>query len=245
MSGSGARRGLAGVLLAAACVAAPVGAQAIDPPIATYDGRARGSILIANTTLFPVSFVLETKSFAIACSGDVAFAPLDTARIHVTLSAMSGRIAAKQRVRVFYDASADSLPAWFAIIAGFTGSAPAEGLSMRVELPHIVYLMQRDRAVASDIGVAWATFDSASSMLSVRIENRSDKLTRVLELSATGSTGRTFAVEACPLFPHSARDVQYHWKDPVRPVTIVVKFPGFSITRPVDVAVPPRPVPAR
>jgi len=230
---------LARVLAAAFGVAAPLaaarlGAQSIDPPIAVFDGNARGQMVIANPSLFPINFVLEPKSFSMSCNGDVLFAPLDTAHIHLTLSAMSGRITAKQNIRIFYEASADSLPAWFAIIASFSHGAPGSGLSMRLELPQMVYLMQRDRVTEGNLAVGLASYDSVTHVLRVRLENHSRKLTRLTSLTLVSSSGQTVVTEAGPLFPNSARDYEHLWRLQGRPVTLIAAFPGFSITRAIQ-----------
>lgn len=229
-----ASRRVAGVLALMTFAAfARTEAQSIDPPIAVFDGKANGRLVIANPSLYPVNFVLESKSFTVGCNGDITFGPLDTARIHLSLSAMSGRVPAKQNVRIYYQASADSLPSWFAIIASFRRTAPEGGLSVRLELPQIVYLMQRQRASESDIAIGTVTYDSATRVVRTRVENRGAKLTRVQGLTIVSSTGQSVLTDAGPLFPNSARDYEHHWKLPGTPVSAVVEFEGFKLTRPI------------
>jgi hypothetical protein len=221
---------IAAVIVAAARV---VDAQSIDPPIAIFEAKASGSVTIANGSLYPVSFVLEPRSFAVSCGGDVGFMPLDTTRIRLKLSTMSGRIPARQSVKVFYEATTDSLPAWFAIIASFGRSQPSAGLSMRVELPHVVYLMQKDRVVERDIRVGEATYSDSARLLRVEVENRSAKLTRILDVTVTSTNGQSHAIDACPLFPGSSRQFEHTWRELGRPVSVTIRFPGFSVTRAV------------
>lgn len=229
----------------AGLLAARAGAQSMDPPIAIFDEKANGRLVIGNPTLYPVNFVLEARSFTVSCSGDITFGPLDTARIHLSLSNMSGRIPARQNVRVFYQATADSLPSWFAIIASFSRTAPDAGLSVRLELPQIVYIMQRERAGEGDITIGAVTFDSVTKFVRVRVENHSTKLTRVVGLTITSSSGQSVVADASPLFPNSARDFEHAWKLAGRPVSVTAAFPGFSMTRQVTAAPCPVIPPAR
>ncbi|MBI4462860.1 MAG: hypothetical protein HY653_08150, partial [Acidobacteria bacterium] len=53
---------------------------------------------------------------------------------------MSFRLPPQQTFYVFYEATADRLPAWFTIYCGFSGLPSYEGINVVVELPHTVYL---------------------------------------------------------------------------------------------------------
>ncbi len=120
-----ARRRLIGRSLASSALAvlaglaAPVNAtaQSVSPPIAEYQQRARSSFQLINSGLFPLSVVLEVRGFSVTEQGEVQDVPLDTSRVHVKLSAMSFRIPPRGTYTVFYEATADSLPAWFNIVS--------------------------------------------------------------------------------------------------------------------------------
>lgn len=224
------------VVVLAMVIASRATAQSVDPPIMIFDGGAdhvRGSIVIANPTLYPINYILEPKSFVIACGGDVAFGPVDTARLQLRLSAMSGRVAPRQHATIFYEVRTDSLPAWFAIVISFSAARPEPGLSIRLEIPHIVYLMQRDKVTISDVAITAATYDSMGRRLHVRVENTSAKLTRLSDLVAVSPSGRQYSIEACPVFPKSARDFDFAWPEAAPPTKVIAKFTGFSIDRPV------------
>jgi hypothetical protein len=222
------------VVLLALALTAKAGAQSVDPPIAVLDGaHVRGSIVINNPTIFPFSYVLEPKQFTVACGGDVAFAELDTARIHLRLSSMSGRLAAKQRATIFYEVTADSVPSWFAIVVGFYGSKPEQGLNVKMEIPHIVYLMQRDKVRADELAITSAVFEPLDKRLRIRVENHSSKLTRISELVGIAGNGKEYSIDACPLFPNTTREFVFAWPDASLPVKVIARFAGFSIERPV------------
>jgi hypothetical protein len=217
-------------VLLALGISAAAGAQSVDPPIAVLDGaHVRGSVVISNPTIFPFSWVLEPKQFTVACGGDVAFAEIDTSRIHLRLSSMSGRLAAKQRATIFYEVTVDSIPSWFAIVVGFYANKPEKGLNVKMEIPHIVYLMQREKVRAADVAITSAQFDSTDKRLRIRLENHSGKLTRVTELLGVTASGKEYSIDACPLFPNAAREFTFTWPDASPPVKVIARFAGFSI----------------
>src|SRR5262245_41197855 len=118
---------LAGTLWVAAPLA--LAAQTISPPIAEYQERARSSFQLTNSTLFPLNVVLEVRGFRIGEHGEMEDEPIDTSRVHVKLSTMSFRIAPKATYNVFYEAKADSAPAWFNILAAMTGARTESGIN--------------------------------------------------------------------------------------------------------------------
>jgi hypothetical protein len=221
------------LLAALAVIAMPsiANAQSLNPPIAIFTGRANGTIVLANPTLYPVNFVLEPFSYVTTSSGDLSFLPLDTARIHLSLSSMSGRIPPRQAMRLFYEARADSLPSWFAIIASFSRGAPAGGLSVRLQMSQMVYLMQPEPVVAADLSLDSVTFDARTRLVHGHIRNHSGKLTRLLTLSLVSSTGSTFDIDAGPIYPNSVHDVVYAWTRPGIPVELIAAFEGFSLSQ--------------
>jgi hypothetical protein len=118
-------------------------AQSVSPPIAEYQERARSSFQLQNSSIFPITVVLELRGFTITEGGEVVDLPLDTNRIHVRLSEMSFRIPPRGSRRVFYEATGDSLPVWFNILSAMTGVKTESGLNVRILLPHVVYLNQK------------------------------------------------------------------------------------------------------
>ena len=95
-------------------------AQTVRPVIAEYSQKARGRFDLVNDTALPLNVVLEPKSFSISDEGSPTFRPLDKS-IHLKLSQMSFRIPPKQTYYVFYEATADTYPAWFVIYATLAG----------------------------------------------------------------------------------------------------------------------------
>ena len=225
-----ARRALAVALalaLPAAAGPASLIAQSVTPPIAEYREHARSSFQLTNGTLFPLSVVLELRGFRVTEEGEVEDLPLDTTRVHVKLSAMSFRIPPRGTYTVFYQATADSLPAWFNILSALTGARTDTGLNVRVLLPHVVYLNQKAPLRKDEVIIRASRYDSATGKVRVQLENTGAHLGRVLAL--TPGPGDHGGTGGFPLFPHSRRWAEAAWAGTRAPSRLTVRFARFSI----------------
>src|SRR5258708_35815352 len=110
-------------IAATVALAAPLLAQTVRPVIVQYSGSARGKFELVNNAFQPTNVVIEPRSFTINEDGDGVYGPLAN-NIHVKLSAMSLRIPPKQSRFVFYEAKADTLPAWFVLYSVFARGRP-------------------------------------------------------------------------------------------------------------------------
>ena len=217
---------LAGLFLLAPRI---LSAQSVTPPIAEYQERARSSFRLSNETLYPLNVVLDVHGFRVTEQGEVVEAPLDTTRLHLKLSAMSFRIPPRGSYTVFYEATADSLPAWFNIVSALTGARTDNGINVRILLPHVVYLNQKQRLERRDVVVRALEVDSASGRVRVQLENLSPRLGRVLEVSATDGRDRTAPGAGFPLFPHSLRWVEASWAGQQSPSRVTVRTARFTL----------------
>ena len=216
-------------LLASALAPAGVLAQTVSPPIAEYQQRARSSFQLTNGTLFPLNVVLEVRGFRVSEQGEVIDAPLDTSKVRVKLSAMSFRIPARGTYTVFYEATADSTPAWFNVLSAMTGARTESGLNVRILLPHVVYLNQKQALAREDVAVRAVEYDSAGQKVRVQLENLSPRLGRVLQVSAGTDHGKSEPGAGFPLFPHSLRWTEIPWTDSLPPERLAVRFAKFTI----------------
>jgi hypothetical protein len=204
-------------------------AQTVSPPIAEYQERARSSFQLSNGTIFPLNVVLEVRGFSVTEQGEVVDAPLDTARVKVKLSAMSFRIPPRGTHTVFYEAKADSTPAWFNILSAMTGARTESGLNVRILLPHVVYLNQKQAIAREDVAVRAVDYDSAGGRVRVQLENLGPRLGRVLQVAATRERGESEPGSGFPLFPHSRRWTELRWTDSLPPERLAVRFAKFTI----------------
>lgn len=204
-------------------------AQSVTPPIAEYQERARSSFRLSNETLYPLNVVLDVHGFRVTETGDVVDAPLDTTRVHLKLSAMSFRIPPKGAYTVFYEASADSLPAWFNIVSAMSGARTDNGLNVRILLPHVVYLNQKQRLGPADVVVRRLDTDSSGTRVRVQLENTSPRLGRVVEVTAGDGRVRSAPTSGFPLFPHSLRWVELAWPGQTPPTEVSVRTAKFTL----------------
>lgn len=209
--------------------AVPARAQSVSPPIAEYQGRARSSFQLHNPTLFPITVVLELRGFSITDRGEVLDIPFDTSRVRVKLSEMSFRIPPRASRRVFYEASSDSLPAWFNILSAMSGAKTETGLNVRILLPHVVYLNQKQPLRREDVELTAFEYDSAASLVRVGLRNRSPNLGRVYQLSIEHGRHASQSGGGFPLLPHQQRWIEAGWEASARPNRLVLRFSRFTI----------------
>jgi hypothetical protein len=206
-----------------------VTAQSVSPPIAEYQERARSSFQLQNASLFPLTVVLEVRGFAITEQGEVIDQALDTSRIHVKLSDMSFRIPPRGTRTVFYEATGDSLPAWFNILSAMTGTRTENGLNVRILLPHVVYLNQRQPLRRMHVVIRRVALDSARSKVRVQLENLSPGLGRVYQLSVGDGRRTTQSGGGFPLMPQSRRWAEVDWPSTSRPTRLSLRFSRFTL----------------
>jgi hypothetical protein len=210
-------------------VASPLAGQSVSPPIAEYQERARASFQLHNGSLFPLTVVLEARGFRVTEQGEVLDQALDTSRVHVKLSAMSFRIPPRGSYRVFYEANGDSLPAWFNILSAMSGARTESGLNVRLLLPHVVYLNQKQPLKKHEVAIRRLEYDAVSKKARVQLENLGPHLGRVLQVNITDGHTSGGPSGGFPLFPRSRRWAEVSWDSEAPPTRLTVRFARFSI----------------
>lgn len=204
-------------------------AQSVSPPIAEYPEKARSSFQLRNPSIFPITVVLELRGFTISESGDVIDLPLDTSRIHVRLSEMSFRIPPRGTRTVFYEATGDSLPAWFNILSAMTGTKTESGLNVRILLPHVVYLNQKQSLRKEDVAIKAFEFDPEAKKARVLLENLGPNLGRVLQLTVSNGHTASQPGGGFPLLPRKRRWAEMGWDAPAPPNRVTLRFSRFTV----------------
>jgi hypothetical protein len=207
----------------------PLGAQTVRPAVIEYSGQARGKFELVNESLFPLTVVVEPRGFHVEPSGELIEEPLDTTRMQVKISAMSFRIPPRETYTVFYEATAKSFPAWFLVSSTLTGARTQTGLNVRIELPHVVYMLQPQPLRKADVAVRSFEFDSATKRVRVELENTGASLGRVLSSEVSVSGRKSIPGGAFPLFPHSRRTLEIPWNDELTPEKLVLRFANFTV----------------
>jgi hypothetical protein len=206
-----------------------VDAQSVSPPIAEYQGKARSSFQLLNPSIFPVTVVLDVRGFTITDAGEVLDVPLDTSRIRVKLSEMSFRIPPRGARTVFYEASSDSLPAWFNILSAMSGAKTESGLNVRILLPHVVYLNQKQSLRKEDVAIRAFEINLAAKKARVQLENLSPNLGRVYQLTVSNGHSASQPAGGFPLLPGRRRWAELAWEASTLPNRMIVRFSRFTL----------------
>jgi hypothetical protein len=191
------------LLLVAGTVAS---AQTVRPVIDEITGNpVKGRIEYVNDGLLPLTVVLEPKSFTVSETGEASFRALDP-EIHVKLSSTSFRIQPQQTYYVFYEASAPKLPAWFVIYGNFTGFGlrTAQGMNVRLQLPHTVYMLPKEPLQKSELQITRAELDTTQNKVTLEVQNTGDKFGRIFGTQLVSAKKKQEA-PGFPVFPHSKR----------------------------------------
>ncbi len=215
------------IAFAVVLLAAPGYAQTVRPVIAQYSGAAQGKVELVNNGLQPLNVVLEPMSFTITEDGDAIYAPL-TGDIHLKLSAMSFRIPPQQSRYVFYKATSDKLPAWFVIRNVFAGRTYQSGLNIQLDIPHTVYLLQKEPLETQDVSVESAAYLASQHRVVILLANHSSKLGRVLEWQV-GSTEVKATSNGFPLLPGGRRRMEMEWDSAAPPEVLWIRFEHFTL----------------
>jgi len=211
----------------------------IDENIVKGDGKAaRGKIEYINNGTQILSVVLETKSFTVSDTGELAYRALDE-KIHVKFSSMSFRISPKQNFFVFYEASADSLPSWFVVYATFSGfkERTQEGFRIQIQLPHTIYLLPKQELQKNELVVRVAEYHPAENKVVVRVENTGPSFGRILETDVTSGRDRS-SQSGFPVFPFSQRQVEIPWDATGNPSKLHLRLARFGLEQPVATTTP-------
>src|SRR5690242_11614422 len=147
-------------------------AQTVRPVINELSNPAKGRVEYVNDSLTPLNVVLEAKSFSVSETGEISYRPLD-ANIHLKLSTTSFRIQPQQTYYVFYEASTEPSPAWFVIYANFSGFPfrTAQGMNVRLQLPHTVYLLPKQQVEKSEVEIARAELNAEQNKVVLEVAN--------------------------------------------------------------------------
>jgi len=224
-----ARRVRLASLLVLLAILRPLGAQTVRPAVVEYPSQARGKFELVNESLFPLTVVLEPRGFHVEPTGELIEEPLDTTRVQVKISAMSFRIPPRETYTVFYEATTKAFPSWFLISSTLTGARTQTGLNIRIELPHVVYMLQPQPLRRADVAVHAFELDTVAKRVRVELENTSAALGRVLSSEVSASGAKTVPGGAFPLFPHSRRTLEIPWSGDATPEKLVLRFANFTV----------------
>jgi hypothetical protein len=204
-------------------------AQSVSPPIAEYQEKARSSFQLQNASIFPITVVLEVRGFSITDAGDVVDVLLDTSRVHVKLSEMSFRLAPRASHTIFYEATSDSLPTWFNILSAMSGVRTSNGLNVRILLPHVVYLNQKQPLRKEEVAIRAFRYDPGAKKAWIQLENLGPHLGRVQQFTVSDGHNTSAPAGGFPLLPHRLRRATVSWDGATAPTRLSLRFSRFNI----------------
>ena len=208
-------------------------AQTVRPLINELGNPAKGRVEYVNDTLTPLNVVLEPKSFTVSETGEISYRPLDP-DVHLKLSTTSFRVQPQQTYYVFYEASSPKNPAWFVIYASFSGYTfkTAQGMNVRLQLPHTVYLLPKQSVEQPDVHVNRAELHATENKVVIEVENTGDNFGRVLQTQLEYAKKKQEA-PGFPVFPHSKRILEVALQEKAEgenvPVEISLQFQKFKV----------------
>ena len=207
--------------------------QTVRPVINELSNPAKGHVEYINDSLLPLNVVLEAKSFTVSETGDITYRPLDP-NVHLKLSTTSFRIQPQQTYYVFYEASSPQSPNWFVIYAAFSGFPfrTAQGMNVRLELPHTVYLLPKQSVEKAEVHVNRADLDATKNLVTLELENTGSNFGRILQTFLLYSNKKQEA-PGFPIFPHSKRILEVPLDQKVEgenlPVDVSFQFDKFKV----------------
>ncbi|MGB8012496.1 MAG: hypothetical protein WCF68_12845 [Terriglobales bacterium] len=203
------------------------------PVVNELGNPAKGRVEYVNDSLTPLNVVLEAKSFTVSETGEISYRPLDPS-IHLKLSSTSFRIQPQQTYYVFYEATSPQSPAWFVLYAAFSGFPfrTAQGMNVRLELPHTVYLLPKQVLQKPEIQIDLAELSRSENKVRLEVENTGNSFGRVLETQLLYSKKKQEA-PGFPIFPHSKRIIEVALDEKVgdedTPVNFILQFQNFKV----------------
>ena len=224
------------LVFGALCVFCPAifaSGQTVRPVINELVAATKGRVEYVNEGITPLNVVLEAKSFSVSDTGEISYRSLDP-NIHLKLSTTSFRIQPQQTYYVFYEATAPQMPAWFVIYANFSGFPfrTAQGMNVRLQLPHTVYLLPKQGVEKSEVEVARAELNAEQNKVVLEIANNGANFGRVLETQLVYSRKKQDA-PGFPIFPHSKRIMEIPLDEKANgenvPVTVLLSFQNFKV----------------
>jgi hypothetical protein len=121
-----------------------VSAQTVSPIIVECGKKCRGEFSITNNGLTPLAVTVEARSFGLDTLGHATNRPLDPG-VELKLDEGSARISPKGTHTFGYQLKCSVPPCSVALLSSMVVSHTAEGILVRVQLAHTVYICEKQK----------------------------------------------------------------------------------------------------
>src|SRR5580693_8663691 len=132
------------VALQMVCFSLAASAQTVSPIIVECGKKCRGEFSITNNGLTPLAVTVEARSFGLDTVGRATNRPLDPA-VDLKLDEGSARISPKGTHTFGYQLKCSIPPCSVALLSSMVVSHTAEGILVRVQLAHTVYICEKQK----------------------------------------------------------------------------------------------------
>jgi hypothetical protein len=110
-----------------------------------------------------------------------------------------------------------------------TGTKTESGLNVRILLPHVVYLNQKQSLRKEDVAIKAFEFDSVAKKARVLLENLGPNLGRVYQLTVANGHNVSQPGGGFPLLPRKRRWAEMGWDASAPPNRVTVRFSRFTV----------------
>ena len=121
------------------------------------------------------------------------------------------------------------------IYAAFSGFPfrTAQGMNMRLELPHTVYLLPKQSVEKPEVHIARAELSAADNKVFLEVENTGNNFGRVLQTQLVYSKKKQLEAPGFPIFPHSKRILEVPLEEKAEgenvPLEVTLQFQNFRV----------------
>jgi hypothetical protein len=128
-------------------------AQTVSPVIVECGKKCNGAFSVTNNGLTPLAVTVEARSFSLSTEGHATYRTLD-ATADLKLDEGSARIAPKGTHTFSYRLKCSALPCSVTLLSSMVVGHTADGIWVRVQLPHTVYACEKQRACRKSVRAA-------------------------------------------------------------------------------------------
>jgi hypothetical protein len=130
-----------------------VAAQTVSPVIVECGKKCNGAFSVTNNGLTPLAVTVEARSFSMDTQGHATYRTLDEAA-DLKLDEGSARIAPKGTHTFSYQLKCSAVPCSVTLLSSMVVGHTADGIWVRVQLPHTVYACEKQKDCRKSVRAA-------------------------------------------------------------------------------------------
>ena len=147
------KKSLALVLFELLFLGLSVSAQTVSPVIVECGKKCSGAFSVTNNGLTPLAVTVEARSFSMDTQGHATYRTLDEAA-DLKLDEGSARIGPKGIHTFSYQLKCSAVPCSVTLLSSMVVGHTADGILVRVQLPHTVYACEKQKDCRKSVRAA-------------------------------------------------------------------------------------------